>query len=61
MSDLPDEFECTITNWEYIYGLCRDVADGVKAAEFEPDVVVARPAAAGSPAAVCVISSVWTT
>jgi hypoxanthine phosphoribosyltransferase len=41
MSDLPDEFECTITNWEYIYGLCRDVADGVKAAEFEPDVVVA--------------------
>ena len=41
MSDLPDDFSCTITNWEYIYGLCRDVADEVKRAEFEPDVVVA--------------------
>jgi hypothetical protein len=41
MSDLPDEFKCTITNWEYIYGLCRGVSEQVKAAEFEPDVVVA--------------------
>ncbi|MFC6871934.1 phosphoribosyltransferase [Halobellus marinus] len=41
MGDLPDEFNCTITNWEYIYGLCRDVSDQVKAADFEPDVVVA--------------------
>ena len=41
MSDLPDEFSCTITDWEYIYGLCRAVADDVKTAEFEPDVVVA--------------------
>ena len=41
MSELPDEFKCTVTNWEYIYGLCRDVADEVKAADFEPDVVVA--------------------
>ncbi|MFB6084737.1 MAG: phosphoribosyltransferase [Halorientalis sp.] len=41
MSDLPDEFDCTITNWEYIYGLCRDVSDQVKAAAFEPDIVVA--------------------
>ena len=41
MSELPDEFKCTITNWEYIYGLCRDVSDQVKAADFEPDVVVA--------------------
>ncbi|WP_254273643.1 phosphoribosyltransferase [Haloarcula marina] len=41
MGELSDEFPCTITNWEYIYGLCRDVADDVKAAEFEPDVVVA--------------------
>ncbi|MFB6201672.1 MAG: phosphoribosyltransferase [Halorhabdus sp.] len=41
MADLPEEFPCTITNWEYIYGLCRDVSDEVKAAEFEPDVVVA--------------------
>ncbi|WP_336136148.1 phosphoribosyltransferase [Natronomonas amylolytica] len=41
MSDLPDEFKCTVTNWEYIYGLCRNVANQVKAADFEPDVVVA--------------------
>ncbi|WP_277540302.1 phosphoribosyltransferase [Haloarcula laminariae] len=41
MGDLPAEFPCTVTNWEYIYDLCRDVADEVKAAEFEPDVVVA--------------------
>ncbi|WP_435335387.1 phosphoribosyltransferase [Haloarchaeobius sp. TZWWS8] len=41
MSDLPDDFNCTITNWEYIYGLCRDVSNDVKADEFEPDVIVA--------------------
>ena len=41
MSELPDEFPCTVTNWEYIYGLCRDVSDQVKAAAFEPEVVVA--------------------
>ena len=41
MGELSDEFPCTITNWEYIYGLCRDVADDVKDADFEPDVVVA--------------------
>ncbi|MGM0604659.1 MAG: phosphoribosyltransferase [Halobacteriota archaeon] len=41
MSDLPEEFNCTITNWEYIYGLCRDVSEQVKADAFEPDVIVA--------------------
>ncbi|MFC7210947.1 phosphoribosyltransferase [Natronoarchaeum sp. GCM10025321] len=41
MSDLPDEFNCTITDWEYIYSLCREVSEDIKAAEFEPDVVVA--------------------
>ena len=41
MGDLPDDFDCTVTNWEYIYGLCREVSDQVKAADFEPDVVVA--------------------
>ena len=41
MSELPADFDCTVTNWEYIYGLCRDVSNAVKAAEFEPDVVVA--------------------
>lgn len=41
MSDLPDDFKCTITNWEYIYGLCRGVSNQVKRSDFEPDVIVA--------------------
>jgi hypothetical protein len=41
MGDLPDEFKCTVTNWDYIYDLCRGVSDDVKTSEFEPDVVVA--------------------
>ena len=41
MAELPDEFTCTVTNWEYIYGLCRDVADEVRASDYEPDVIVA--------------------
>mgnify|MGYP002760738538 CR=1 FL=1 len=41
MSDLPEEFDCTITNWEYIYDLCREVSNQVKADNFDPDVVVA--------------------
>ncbi|OYR52231.1 phosphoribosyltransferase [Halorubrum sp. Ea1] len=41
MSDLPDDFDCTLTNWEYIYGLCRNVSNAVKRADFEPDMVVA--------------------
>ena len=41
MGELPAEFDCTVTNWEYIYGLCRGVSDQVKAVDFEPDVVVA--------------------
>jgi uncharacterized protein len=41
MSDLPDDFDCTITNWDYIYSLCRDVSDEVRQDAFEPDVIVA--------------------
>jgi len=41
MSDLPDQFPCTITTWEYIYGLCRRVSDQVRADSFSPEVVVA--------------------
>ena len=41
MSELPDRFKCTITNWEYIYGLCREVSSEVRESEFEPDVIVA--------------------
>jgi hypoxanthine phosphoribosyltransferase len=41
MGDLPDDFDCTITNWDYIYDLCRGVSNQVKGSKFEPDVVVA--------------------
>ena len=41
MSDLGEEFPCVITNWDYIYGLCREVADDVRGSAFEPDVIVA--------------------
>jgi hypoxanthine phosphoribosyltransferase len=41
MSDLPDDFTCRVTDWEYVYARCRDVADEVRAAPFDPDVVVA--------------------
>ncbi|ESS07637.1 MAG: hypothetical protein A07HB70_00178, partial [uncultured archaeon A07HB70] len=36
-----EEFDCTVTNWEYIYGLTREVAADVRAGGFDPDVVVA--------------------
>jgi len=41
MGELPDEFPCAVPDWDYIYGLCRDVADQVRADEYDPDVVVA--------------------
>ncbi|ESS11546.1 MAG: putative phosphoribosyltransferase [uncultured archaeon A07HR60] len=41
MSDLPEDFDCTVTDWEYIYGLCRSVSEQVKAAQFEPEMIVA--------------------
>lgn len=41
MADLPDTFNCTVTNWDYIYDLNRMVADHVKADDFDPDVIVA--------------------
>jgi len=41
MSELPDRFPCTITTWDYIYGLCRRVSEQVRADTFAPDVVVA--------------------
>lgn len=41
MSDLPEEFKCTITTWEYIYDLCRDVSNQIIDTSFEPDIIVA--------------------
>jgi len=39
--DLPDEFPCRVTTWEYVYDRCRTVGEAVRASEFDPDVVVA--------------------
>ncbi len=41
MSDLPERFTCTLVDWEYVYGLTRDVCDEMKAEGYEPDTIVA--------------------
>jgi len=38
---LPDRFKCVVTNWDYLYDLCREVANQVKSSDFKPDVIVA--------------------
>ncbi|ATU08929.1 phosphoribosyltransferase [Methanohalophilus portucalensis] len=38
---LPDKFKCVITNWDYIYNLCRDVSEDVKNSGYEPDIIIA--------------------
>ncbi|MCK5642976.1 MAG: phosphoribosyltransferase [Gammaproteobacteria bacterium] len=38
---LPDKFKCVVTNWDYIYSLCRDVSNDVKNSGYEPDVIIA--------------------
>jgi hypoxanthine phosphoribosyltransferase len=41
MTDLPEQFPCTITTWDYIYGLCRQVSAEVRGDSYSPDVIVA--------------------
>lgn len=38
---LPDKFKCVVTNWDYIYGLCRNVANNIKACEKQPEIIIA--------------------
>ncbi|MGP8321342.1 MAG: phosphoribosyltransferase [Methanosarcinaceae archaeon] len=38
---LPDKFKCVVTNWEYIYSLCRDVSNDVKISGYKPDMIIA--------------------
>lgn len=38
---LPEYFKCVITNWDYIYGLCRNISKDVRKSEYSPDVIVA--------------------
>jgi hypoxanthine phosphoribosyltransferase len=38
---LPEKIKCAVTNWNYIYDLCRDLSSSVVESGYEPDVVVA--------------------
>ncbi|MGZ4929014.1 MAG: phosphoribosyltransferase, partial [Halobacteriota archaeon] len=38
---LPEKIKCTVTNWNYIYDLCRDLSASVVESGYEPDVIVA--------------------
>jgi hypothetical protein len=38
---LPDKFKCVVTTWDYMYKLCKDVAEQVKDSSFQPDTIVA--------------------
>lgn len=38
---LPEKFKCVVTNWDYIYGLCRNVANDIKASGKQPDIIIA--------------------
>lgn len=45
---LPDKFKCVITNWDYIYDLCRHVANDIKSSGYKPDTIIALARGAGS-------------
>jgi uncharacterized protein len=38
---IPEKIKCTVTNWDYIYGLCRDLSTSVVESGYEPDAIVA--------------------
>jgi hypoxanthine phosphoribosyltransferase len=38
---IPDKIKCAVTNWNYIYDLCRDLSRSVVESEYKPDVIVA--------------------
>ena len=38
---VPKKIKCTVTNWNYIYNLCRDLSSNVAESGYEPDVIVA--------------------
>jgi hypoxanthine phosphoribosyltransferase len=38
---LPENFKCVITNWDYIYRLCRKISKDVRSSGYKPDVIVA--------------------
>jgi len=38
---LPDKFKCVMTNWDYIYNLCRRVSNDIKNSGYQPDIIIA--------------------
>ncbi|MDD3316188.1 MAG: phosphoribosyltransferase [Methanosarcina sp.] len=34
-------FKCVLTNWDYIYNLCRNISNDIKSSGYEPDVIIA--------------------
>ncbi len=38
---VPERIKCSITNWNYIYDLCRDLSQNVIKSHYEPDIVIA--------------------
>ena len=38
---VPNKIKCTVTNWNYVYDLCRDLSSSVVESGYEPDVIVA--------------------
>jgi hypothetical protein len=38
---IPDNFKCVVTNWDYIYSLCRNVAGSIREDGYEPDIIIA--------------------
>lgn len=38
---LPEKFKCTITNWDFIYSLCRELSKKIKRSGYQPDMIVA--------------------
>jgi len=38
---LPEYFKCVVTNWDYIYGLCRGLSKDIRKSGYKPDVIVA--------------------
>ncbi len=48
MRQIPDHggiciesFKCVLTNWDYIYNLCRNISTEIKHSEYEPDIIIA--------------------
>lgn len=38
---LPENFKCVVTNWDYIYRLCRKISRDVRGSGYSPDVILA--------------------